>query len=251
MKKIYLTLSLAFASLAGFSQLMIHDANTGMMAQPSYTLSLAADNSTNSMDFEIHNHYSTDVTVKVKRYLVSYTSGHDIYYCFGANCYSADASPVFNPVQSSLVTANGMLPNGQGTFGLKADFEDLGVVGTSKVMYVLYDVNNVNDSIALEITYNVSAVGLSKLDSKNFTVSNPMPNPASSAVTLKYEFNSIPKSSSIKVYNMVGLMVKEIKVEGTEGKAQFDVSGLSDGVYFYSLVVNNKAVSTKRLIVSK
>lgn len=251
MKKIYLTFALAFTSVLGYSQLSIIDPNTSSPALPSYTLALANENTTTTLDFEIHNNNTNQVTVKVKRYLVALTSGHEIYYCFGANCYSYDPAPLYIPTQSSNVAAGGTLPNGQGTFGLKTDFDDYGFVGMSKVMYVLYDVNNTADSVALEITYDVSAVGLTKIDAKNFNLSNPMPNPATNNTTLKYNFASTPKTSSIKVFNMIGVLVKEIKVEGVEGKTQIDVSTLSDGVYFYSLYINNKAVSTKRLIVSK
>ncbi|HEY1038487.1 MAG TPA: T9SS type A sorting domain-containing protein [Bacteroidia bacterium] len=251
MKKIYLSLILGLGSLAGYSQFSFIDANTGMPAASSYTINVDANSPTVSHDFEIHNDYSSQKTIRVKRYLLTPVTTQEVYYCFGANCYGAESATVYVPAQTSNIAANGMLPNGQGTFGLKTDFDDYGVIGTTRVLYVMYDVANVNDSIALEMNYVVSTVGLAKLDAKNFMMSNAMPNPASSSVAVKYNFASAPRSASIKIYNMVGSLVREVKVEGVEGKTQLDVSSLNEGIYFYTLVVNDKAISTKKLIVSK
>ena len=102
---------------------------------------------TQSFDFEIHNEYSSSKTVRVKRYLDSYSSGQDIYYCFGTNCYAASTAPLFAPSQSRTIPANGMLPDGAGTYGIKTDFDDNSVVGTSDVRYTVYDVNNIADSV--------------------------------------------------------------------------------------------------------
>ncbi|MDP2387143.1 MAG: T9SS type A sorting domain-containing protein [Bacteroidota bacterium] len=251
MKKIYLSLFLGLAYLTGFSQFSLIDTETGLPAASSYTINVELGSPTVSHDFEIHNDYSTQKTIKVKRYLYNYVGTQEIYYCFGVNCYGFVPDAAFVPAQTSNIGAGGMLPNGQGTFGLKTDFDDYGNLGNARVLYVLYDVNNVNDSIAVEMNYAVSAVGIAKLDAKNFSISNPMPNPATSNVSVKYNFSSTPKSALVKIYNMVGNLVKEIKVEGTEGKTQLDVSSLNDGIYFYALVVNDKLISTKKLIVSK
>ncbi|MCD6068192.1 MAG: Secretion system C-terminal sorting domain [Bacteroidetes bacterium] len=251
MKKIYLSLSLVLMSLAGFAQLSIIDADNGLPAATSYTYEVTPGSPTFTSHFDIHNNSGSPITVRSKRYLITNTSGQEPYYCFGTLCFSYTSNAFYSPTHTSVIAAGGSIPNGQGTYGLAPYFDDFMTYGVSKALYVIYDVNNVNDSVAVEITYEVNAVGLSKIDAKNFNMSNPMPNPSANAVSVKYNFNALPKTSSIKVYNMVGVMVKEIKVEGVEGKAQFDVSNLTDGVYFYSLTVNDKVVSTKRLIVSK
>jgi hypothetical protein len=251
MKKIYLSLALAFLSFAGFAQLEMIDVTTGLTAMPSYTFTIEQGSNTFPYEFDIHNNASNAVTVRSKRYLIQNASGQEAYYCFGAMCYSFNSNPFYSPAATTSISAGGTIPSGAGTYGLTTDFDNYTVLGNTKVLYVIYNTANPNDSVAVEMNYIVSPVGLAKIDAKNFTMSNPMPNPAVNNTAVKYSFASQPKSSSIKVYNMVGMMVKEIRVEGTEGKAQLDVSGLTEGVYFYSLIVNDKVVSTKRLIVSK
>ncbi len=251
MKKIYLTLFLGLAYLTGFSQFSFIDPNSGLPAEASYTITVEPNSPTISHDFEIHNDYASQKTIKIKRYLLNLVNGQEAYYCFGINCFGFDASPVYVPAQSSVIAAGGVLPNGGGTYGLKTDFDDYNNMGSARVRYVLYDINNISDSISLEMNYVVSAVGLAKLDAKNFTISNPMPNPATSNVSVKHNFTTTPKTASVKIYNMVGTLVKEVKVEGTEGKTQLDVSTLNEGVYFYTLVVNDKLISTKKLIITK
>jgi hypothetical protein len=251
MKKIYLSFALALLSFAGFAQLEMIDVTTGLPSAPSYTFNIEAGSPTFPYEFDIQNNSSSQVTVRSKRYLIVNASGQEAYFCFGTMCYSFNPNPFYSPVATTNIAAGGMIPSGQGTYGLTTDFDDYTVLGSTKVLYVIYNTADPNDSVAVEMNYNVTPVGLAKIDAKNFSMSNPMPNPAVNNVAVKYNFASQPKTSSIKVYNMIGVMVKEVRVEGVEGKAQFDVSGLTDGVYFYSLIVNDKIVSTKRLIVSK
>jgi len=251
MKKIYLSILLSLGIGAAQAQLRLIDPVTSTDVLSSYTVYIGAGSPTHSFDFELHNDYATSKTIKSRRYLNSYTTGQDVYFCFGTNCYSAFTQPLHAPNQSVTLPSGGMLPNGAGTYGLKTDFDDNMVLGNSQVRYTLYDVNNIADSVSLIINYEVTAVGLAKLDAKNFILSNTVPNPATNNTTVKYNFASQPSKASLKVFNMVGVMVKEIELEGLDGKAQIDVSNLSDGLYFYSLVVNDKIISTKKLVVGK
>ena len=250
MNRVFTLLVMVMMSKLGLSQFQFIDPSTGSQAGTSYTHYVDLNTIKYTVDFEVKNNYSSSKTVKVKRTLLSSVTGHDIYYCFGAVCLNPSPLTVYVPSQSATISANGGLPNGQGTYGLSADLDAM-ALGTSVVRYTLYDVNNPSDSIFVDLTYVVTPVGITELNVKNFHISQPSPNPALNNATFKYDFNFIPKEAQLKIYNMVGSLVQEEKITGKEGKISLDISGLEEGVYFCSLSVNDKIISTKRLIVSR
>jgi hypothetical protein len=74
------------------------------------------------------------------------------------------------------------------------------------------------------------------------------PNPASSITTIKCKFNSQPESASIKVYNMMGSVVKEINMD-KQDKVEFSVTELNEGIYFYSVIADEKILAVNKLVV--
>ena len=58
-------------------------------------------------------------------------------------------------------------------------------------------------------------------------------------------------SASVAIYNMMGQEVIRQNVNVGESRLSINVSDLTDGVYFYSLIVNNKTVKTNKLVISK
>lgn len=80
------------------------------------------------------------------------------------------------------------------------------------------------------------------------------PNPAGSGGMVSISF-SLPNTSyvNIKVFNPLGIQVKEL-TNGTftagEHSVPLDVSNFNDGVYFYTVRVNDHS-ETKKLTVKK
>jgi len=81
---------------------------------------------------------------------------------------------------------------------------------------------------------------------------NAYPNP-SRGITL-FSLNLTANDNyKIKVSNTIGRVVTSAEVSPTSANTvvQLDMSSLPSGVYFYSLLVNDKTVETKRLILQK
>ncbi len=76
------------------------------------------------------------------------------------------------------------------------------------------------------------------------------PNPASSFVSMKYDVNEYAKSAKIVLFDMLGKEVKQLIIGDKQGVAKINVSDLSSGVYFYSFLVDEKAVVTKKIVIS-
>ncbi|WP_242923263.1 T9SS type A sorting domain-containing protein [Pontibacter liquoris] len=81
---------------------------------------------------------------------------------------------------------------------------------------------------------------------------NAYPNP-SRGITL-FSLNQTANASyKIRISNTIGRVVTSAEVAPASANTvvQLDMSSLPSGVYFYSLLVNDKTVETKRLILQK
>lgn len=77
------------------------------------------------------------------------------------------------------------------------------------------------------------------------------PNPASNQVSFDYTLSDQTINAYIRVHNLLGTVVKETRLDYFSGKLILDVCDLNEGFYFYSIVVNNEVIDTKRLVISR
>ena len=77
------------------------------------------------------------------------------------------------------------------------------------------------------------------------------PNPAHGQVTVKLEQKAGAGEYKLRLSNIIGQEIRTIalKPELTAAGLPLDLSDLRSGVYFYSLLVDGKVASTKRLVV--
>ena len=81
-----------------------------------------------------------------------------------------------------------------------------------------------------------------------FNFSAAYPNPASGSISLEY---NIPFGSSGKIMlrNLLGSIVRKVNLEKSEGIAVISTNDLKDGLYFYSVILNNKIEVTRKLVI--
>lgn len=134
--------------------------------------------------------------------------------------------------------------------GFHSTFKPNMNLGERVVRYTFYDNANNSDSVNYIAHYFSTGVNITEGDVKLFNFSNAFPNPATTSTTIKYDF-PIASKAKLRVYNCMGGLVKEVRVEDESGKININTEEFSDGIYFYSLMVNDKIVATKKLIVNK
>ena len=74
------------------------------------------------------------------------------------------------------------------------------------------------------------------------------PNPANDFVNFDVEMNGV-QSASIVINNIMGQKV--ISQDISDSHVSINVSDLADGIYFYSLIVNNETVKTNKFVVRR
>ncbi len=122
------------------------------------------------------------------------------------------------------------------------------VAGEEQSMtYNLYEANNPDDKFVINVVFKYSLDGVVE-NSIVESFSNAYPSPANSTVYFDYSFTT-NASAAIAIYNMMGQEVLRNDISGISGKASVNVSDLTDGVYFYSLIVNGVAEKSSKLVV--
>jgi hypothetical protein len=100
-----------------------------------------------------------------------------------------------------------------------------------------------------KITIN-PAVGIGENSNVSFDVKQNAPNPFTNKTNIRF---TLPSEDKVKftVYNMLGKLVMEKKIDGVKGENELEIDGknFSGGMYFYSLEYKGKAV-TRRMMVT-
>ena len=105
-----------------------------------------------------------------------------------------------------------------------------------------------------ELSQVPSGVGEKKQDGvKGFALRQNYPNPFNPVTNITYSVEK-PGMVSIRVYNMlgreVGMLVNENKSQGYHS-AVFDAKGLSSGVYFYKMQVEDRFSEMKKMLLMR
>lgn len=88
-------------------------------------------------------------------------------------------------------------------------------------------------------------------DSERLTVSALYPNPATDKVKLDYRIYDAEARVALVMRNVLGSEVGKYRLGAESGRLTLTLDKFKAGVYFYTLVVDEKSVMTKKFVVSK
>jgi hypothetical protein len=159
-------------------------------------------------------------------------------FCWGL-CYPPDTyvSPYAQTIQPGAVCNQ-----------FYGDYNPKNVPGKSKITFVFYDLINPNDSIAVTVEFNASPSSIGDIAGL-VKFSEPYPNPSTSKVNVDYSLPLGVNTASIKISNMLGGKVQDVKLEEKSGTARVDISEYANGIYFYTLVADGRQVITRKFVV--
>ncbi len=175
---------------------------------------------------------------KIEMDVVESTSN---YYCWNA-CFAPFI--YLSPISIALQP-------GEETEEFSGHYQPFTNAGITQMCYSFFDGANPNDSTYFYVNYFASSVGINDLTLVKPTISNAYPNPASSQVSFDYNLPANVSNTTINIHNLLGAKVRKVNLSGYNGKATVDVSDLKDGIYFYSIQIDNQVTETKRLVISR
>ncbi len=77
------------------------------------------------------------------------------------------------------------------------------------------------------------------------------PNPAFESVNFSYILPDGTSQGQINIYNSIGQIIKSIPINKTSGIETFNLDNQSNGLYFYTLLVNSTTIARGKFIVNK
>lgn len=188
---------------------------------------------------DVSNNSAAEISVKCRRQEISIVPGSTNSICWGGQCWPENISQTPDPT---------IIPANDTTSEFSGDYSPHGFVGISVIKYKFFNMNNVTDTVSFFGKFIATAVGVNELVDYS-SISPAFPNPSDKAAYINYKLSESDNNAKIIVTDMVGNEVKKISVEGKDGKVRIDTYDMTEGIYFYSFILNNKVYYTKKLVV--
>lgn len=77
------------------------------------------------------------------------------------------------------------------------------------------------------------------------------PNPANDVVYFDYQLPENISQATVNVYNYAGMLVQSFTIFGNVGTATQNVSGLSNGLYMFSIISNKTTIAQQKIVINK
>ncbi|MDR3047274.1 MAG: T9SS type A sorting domain-containing protein [Bacteroidales bacterium] len=192
--------------------------------------------------FDIANNSATDIPLKIRKEIITLAQDADFQYCFNFECTSGEYS-----AESYLMPAGFVLDtlsDEDHAFHLQYN----NGVGTTKAKITFFNEDDPTDNTVLYVTISNEPLSVAQV----FTVKkiNAYPNPANQQVTIAYELPiQEVHNLSFSLINFVGQTVTRLSLLNNSGEVKLDLSGLSNGIYFYTFENNKQKIVSQKLII--
>jgi hypothetical protein len=186
----------------------------------------------------VKNTTSATIGVKVKKVEINLVSGSVNSFCWGL-CFAPNVYISPDPININAHATD--------STDFSGHYTPSGNEGVSTIRYVFFNTTNTSDSVCVNIIYDAYPDGIANQTTKN-SLSGAYPNPANNTVNFDYSLNSV-NDGSVVIRNLPGIVVKKANLKSTESKVSIFTGDLPEGIYFYSLEINGKSLSTKKLVI--
>ncbi|MFN3554921.1 MAG: T9SS type A sorting domain-containing protein [Bacteroidales bacterium] len=185
------------------------------------------------------------VEVMVRKIEIQKPDGSDCTFCWNDFCFSPDYYETENPI---------VLPGGatSSSTDFYAEFWPGNQAGVSLIKFEFF--NNREEfetvSVVLKITIDDATQVYFPPAITRWELRDARPNPARDHTVVGFAIPSGSRSAQLVVRNLVGNIVFTQNLEPNSTRTRINTQNLANGIYIYSLVIDNQVVSSKRLVVS-
>jgi hypothetical protein len=83
------------------------------------------------------------------------------------------------------------------------------------------------------------------------TLEQNVPNPLSNSTSIRYNIPLSSANAQLMINDFNGKMIKQVSLQPGAGVVNIDASTMSTGAYSYTLVIDGKAIATKKMIIAR
>lgn len=188
---------------------------------------------------DVKNVSSATLDIICVREIIENIEGSVNTFCWGGQCF-----PPFVDTSSTPTTIEPQALS----IEFSGDHDPNGFVGVTKVKYTFYDMANPDDHAIIYVNYDASEANSVNDYIEPYILSKAYPNPANNFVSIDYNLEN-NTGAHLAIFNLLGSKVKEVPLNNTFGTLKINTSDFVEGIYFYSLLINNEASQTHKLII--
>lgn len=96
---------------------------------------------------------------------------------------------------------------------------------------------------------NIRTIASTENGNDKIEISEAYPNPATHYIQFDYRMIDKNSEGKIVVYNLLGSIVGEHRLDNYDNRVQISVDNLKAGIYFYTISINSKSLITKKIVV--
>ncbi len=193
----------------------------------------------------LFNDTDEEIQVYMKKIEIDILEGTTNIFCWSGSCFPPNVyeSPeplILGPDETSSDD------------DFYAEYFPNGMEGTTIIDYEFFCEDDSFEAVVVTVVYTTEAPNFAAFPKPNeWGLSVPAPNPAAEHTEISYQLPEGTRSAYLTISNMTGLQVAKTALDTHAGSLIINTSNLQDGVYLYSLIINNSIVSTKKLVIRK
>ena len=191
-----------------------------------------------SDEYFVRNNSTDAIDVMMRQEPVSLVDGAEYSFCFGS-CFppgTNETPHAFTVDAESTVGSSGIFTG---------HYHAHGNSGNSIIRYTYFNVNNLNDTLSFNITFQ-DATSIASIDEN--AVINAFPNPTSDILYISYDLKLIT-NGYLNVYDALGKKVIVQEINTSYGQIELNVSDLPQGIYLYNFQSGNMKSETYKILV--
>ncbi|WP_375561902.1 T9SS type A sorting domain-containing protein [Bernardetia sp. OM2101] len=104
-------------------------------------------------------------------------------------------------------------------------------------------------TVSFSYSQNLQTITSTTNEADKIEISEAYPNPAAHYIQFDYRMTDRMSEGKISVYNLLGSLVGEHRLNNYDNRIQIPVDNMKAGIYFYTISVNNKSLITKKFVV--
>ncbi|MBW6478256.1 MAG: T9SS type A sorting domain-containing protein [Bacteroidales bacterium] len=246
MKKLILSIAvlISFSMITGAQILLSDDSGNDITND-----TLVVNGFSHEDYIKVHVYFTNDSDeaqeVLVRKIEHDIVDGSECVFCWYDYCFSPQVFEVDNPI---------ILEPGEtsASTDFYSDFYPMGVNGISYVEFEFFNDRESFEPVSVVIKFVITADETSVFHHElaRWSLSDPQPNPARGHTWINYSLPAGSSNAQIVIRNLLGKSVHTENISIGSDRVRINTQSLNNGIYIYSLIIDNQIVESKRLIVT-
>ncbi len=194
----------------------------------------------------LRNDTDEDIHIMARRIDIDLLSGTVNTFCWSGSCYD----PGTDVSQVPMTLAPGQVSTEDDFY---VYYYPQGQEGSTVLEFEFFSENEGDfDTVRVTLVFiTEQTTGIAGASNPSWSLSSPAPNPARDFTRFNYELPVGTRNASIVIRTITGSLVKETPLDPSASSLRIDTSSFRNGIFLYSLVLDDRVVVTQKFVVNR